>query len=174
VASAVRLTAIGLLTATIGIGASGCDTVDQIHDAVYGDYHRLSPAGGGGVNLTIKRHATDAMAAGFHACKNGGNEDDATCGTAILRVARDQLNGQLRGRAREVWNGDYSVFGYHPNLGKGFRDAEGGDFAEAVGNLESRDNECLRVHWKPSGTNWTTTNDEGVAECSWGQRLQPG
>lgn len=66
------------------------------------------------------------------------------------------------------------MFGYHPNLGKGFRDGEGGDFADAVRNLERRDQECLRVHWKKTGTNWTTTNDEGVAECSRGERLQGG
>jgi hypothetical protein len=86
-------------------------------------------------------------------------------------VARDVIEPKLYGAAREVWNGDYSVFGWHPDIGKGFRDEEGSDFATAVKDLRSRTDECLRVHWKPTGTNWTTVDDEGIAECDFGKKL---
>lgn len=82
--------------------------------------------------------------------------------------------GSIRSLPPEVppmWNGQYSIFGYHPNIGKSFRDDEGPDFASAVHDMKERGHECLRVHWKPTGTNWTTVNDEGVAECSWGMKL---
>jgi hypothetical protein len=172
--STVRLMTTGVLAMPIAIGVSGCKPIDEIHNAIYGDYHRLSPRAGG-IDITIKRHATVAMAALFDACKN--EKTDAICGTVVLRLARDQLDGKfggggLKGPARKVWNGNYSIYGYHPHLGKGFRDAEGDDLAEAIRNLRRRGHECLRVHWKPTGTNWTTSNDEGVAECSWGKPLE--
>jgi hypothetical protein len=157
-----------LLTAVVP-ASSGCGTLREIHDAVYGDYHRLSPATLG-VYITFKRHATDGMVAFFTACKNDGHSD-SVCGTETLRASRDQIEPMLRGRARELWNGQYSVFGYHPHIGKGFRDEEGPDFATAVRDMRARGHECLRIHWKATGTNWTTVNDEGIAECSWGAEL---
>jgi len=164
--SFVRRLTGAVLVAALAMGSMGCGTYNQIHDAVYGDYHRLSPATGG-VYLTIKRHASNDMMGFFDLCKNDGFSD-ATCGTRVLRAANAIMEDKLRGRALEVWNGDYSVFGYHPHIGKGFRDEEGADFATAVRDLRSRTDECLRVHWKPTGTNWTTVDDEGIAECDWG------
>lgn len=161
-----RLMAVAALGALLGSGAVGCGAYRDIQEAIEGDYHHISPATGG-VYLTIKRHASNDMIAFFNFCKNDGAAD-ATCGTRVLRTARDIMADKLHGRALELWNGDYSVFGYHPDLGKGFRDDEGGDFATAVRDLKTRGDECLRVHWKPSGTNWTTVDDEGVAECEWG------
>lgn len=149
--------------------AAACGTVKDIYAAKSGDYHELSPATGG-IYITFKRHATDAMTAFFNICKDDG-KSDATCGRDVLRVARGQLETKLHGAALEVWNGQYSIFGYHPNIGKSFRDDEGPDFASAVHDMKERGHECLRVHWKPTGTNWTTVNDEGVAECSWGMKL---
>lgn len=157
------------LCALLSVAAANCGTVKDIYAAKSGDYHELSPATGG-IYITFKRHATDAMTAFFHTCKNDG-KSDATCGRDVLRVARGQLESKLHGAALELWNGKYSIFGYHPNIGKGFRDEEGADFAGAVYDMEDRDHECLRLHWKATGTNWTTVNDEGVAECSWGMEL---
>lgn len=160
---------MGALAATVSAGSMGCGTIDAVHDAVYGDYHRLSPATGG-VYITIKRHAGNGMMTFFDLCKGDGFSD-ATCGTRTLRAARGVIDGELHGAALQVWNGQYSVFGWHPHIGKGFRDEEGSDFATAVRDLRSRGHECLRVHWKPTGTNWTTCNDEGVTECEWGKKL---
>jgi len=154
------------LCAALGAGAIGCGTYRDISEAINGDYHQISPATGG-VYLTIKRHATDDMILLFNLCKNEGRAD-STCGTRVLRTVRDIMADKLHGRALELWNGEYSVFGWHPHIGKGFRDDEGGDFATAVRDLKTRTDECLRVHWKATGTNWTTVDDEGVSECSWG------
>lgn len=162
----IRTIATTLLT----LVAVNCGTIENIYTAKSGDYHELSPATGG-IYITFKRHATDAMVAFFHVCKNDG-KSDATCGRDVLRAARGLLEGKLHGTALELWNGDYSIFGYHPNIGKGFRDDEAPDFATAVYDLAKRSDECLRIHWKPSGTNWTTVDDEGVAECSWGKKLE--
>ena len=156
-------------SALLCMAAASCGTVENIYAAKSGDYHELSPADFG-VYITFKRHATDAMTVFFHLCKDDG-KSDATCGRDVLRVARGQLGGKLHGAALELWNGQYSIFGYHPNIGKGFRDDEGSDFATAVYDMKKRGHECLRIHWKASGTNWTTVNDEGVAECSWGKKL---
>lgn len=152
------------------LGGGGCANLEPVHEAIYGQYHRLSPATGG-IYITIKRHASDAMMAGFDGCKAEGH-GDSYCGTTVLRIARDILEDKLSGAALQLWNGDYSVYGYHPDIGKGFRDEEGGDFATAVRDLRARGHACLRIHWKPTGTNWTTCADDGVAECSWGTPVQ--
>lgn len=155
--------------ATVLFSTAGCGSIDSVYHAKSGDYHELSPAKGG-VYITFKRHATDGMVAFFTVCRNDG-KSEATCGRDTLRVARGQITGKLHGTALDVWNGDYSIFGFHPDLGKGFRDEEGPDFAIAVKDLKSRNHQCLRIHWKPSGTNWTTVQDAGVSECAWGKEL---
>lgn len=165
-----RLTKVQLLgCAMLSIAAAGCGKPGPIFAAKSGDYHEISPADWG-VYLTIKIHATNGMAAFFHACKSDG-KSDKICGRDTLRVARGVLEKQLHGAAWELWNGDYSIFGYHPHLGKSFDDDQASDLATAVYDLAKRDHECLRVHWKPSGINWTTANDEGIAECSPGKEL---
>lgn len=151
------------------LSLAACGTVEQIFAAKSGDYHEVSPAKGG-VHITIKRHATNAMTAFFWLCKDEG-KSDSICGRDVLRVARGQLEKQLHGTALELWNGKYSIFGWHPHIGKGFRDEEGGDIATEIRELKTNGHECLRLTWKPSGTNWTTENDEGVSECGWGKKL---
>ncbi len=152
------------------VAAGGCGNVEGIHEAIYGKYHRVSPADFG-VYITIKRYATDCMIQEYDICKSKGYSD-GDCGKLVLTSSRTQIEKNLSGRAKELWNGDYSVFGWHPNVGNAFADDEASDLAQAVKDLRSRGHQCLRVHWKPSGENWTTVQDAGVEECSWGERLK--
>lgn len=144
---------------------AGCgDRINEVRDAINGPYHKLSV--GGGVYVTIKKRATNCMVLGYDLCRNDGGAPSA-CGQAVLKQARDKIEPSLSSDAKELWNGELEIGGYHPNLGKGFRDEEGGDLATAIRDLRSRNHECLRVHWLPTGTNWTTM-DDGAAECSLG------
>jgi hypothetical protein len=158
------------VVATIAIAATACGNIENVREAISGDYHQLSPATLG-VYLTIKRHATDGMVAHFLTCRNKGGSDSA-CGTKTLRRARATIVPKLLGDALRAWNGEYPAFGYSPHIGSCFRDEEGMDFATAVRDLAERNHQCLRVHWKSSGTNWTTVQDAGVAECGWGEKLK--
>jgi hypothetical protein len=168
VAKAVFPVLVALLVTLVTSG--GCGNIRDINDAMDGDYHSLSPAPGGAY-LTIKGHATNGMTAFFNNCKNRG-DSDSSCGAATLRRARDAITPKIHGSALGLWNGEYTVYGYHPNIGNGFRDEEGSEFATAVRDLAGRGHECLRVHWKATGTNWTTVDDEGVAECEAGRALE--
>lgn len=152
-------------------GATGCSLPSQLNaitDQLESPLYHISA--GNGVYITIKRHATGCMKALFNFCKAGG-KSDATCGAETLRTARGEIEKGVDGRARQIWFGEYSVFGYHPRIRNGFEDDEGEDFASAVRDLASRTDECLRLHWKPTGENWTTMDDEGYAECSHGKPI---
>lgn len=170
----IRSITLGIVVIVV----SGCGAVDGIHEAIYGKYHRVSPATGG-IYITIKRHATDRMVLGFNLCKSHGRSDD-DCGREVLKAARNTIVPALSGPAKLLWNGDLPIpilptnpiILWHPNVGNAFADDEAGDFAQAVKNLRSREHQCLRIHWKPTGENWTTVQDEGVAECSLGEPLK--
>lgn len=109
----------------------------------------------------------------FNCVAHGKSE--LTCGRETLRAARNIVDRTVSGRAKDLWNGDYSIFGYHPRFKNAFEDDEASDFVQAIHDLDQRGDERLRVHWKPSGENWTTLDNEGFAECSWGERIKlPG
>jgi len=151
---------------------AGCSIGDLI-DSLDSKYYHIS--GGNGVYLTIKRHATGCMIWSWFNCVASG-KSEAICGRDTLRVARDMIDKTIpAGRPRDLWYGNYSIFGYHPRFRNGFEDDEASDFVTAIHDLAARTDECLRVHWKPTGENWTTLDDEGFAECSWGERVKvPG
>ncbi|HEX8437653.1 hypothetical protein [Archangium sp.] len=142
---------------------AGCGKLQKVREAIDGPYHRLA-AGTGGVYLTIKGNATNCMTSFYDGCRKNG-ESSTACARVLLDLSRGKIEESLEGRAKELWNGQYSVYGFHPNIGKGFRSEEAGDLATAVQDLRSRNHECLRVHWKPTGTNWTT-QDGSATECS--------
>jgi hypothetical protein len=164
----LRLAALGSVLAL----SAGCSIGDLV-DSLDSKYYHIS--GGNGVYLTIKRHASGCMIYSWFNCVAGGKSQE-TCARDTLRVAKDIVTRSVpAGRPRDLWNGDYSIFGYHPRFKNAFEDAEAGDFLQAIRDLGSRTDECLRVHWKPTGENWTTLDDEGFAECSWGERVKiPG
>lgn len=142
---------------------AGCG-LNEVREAIDGRYHKLSA--GNGVYLTIKRIATSCMIYSYDICRSTGKSLQV-CGQETLKVSREAIERSLKSPAKELWNGQGLVYGLHPNIGRGFRDEEAVDFATAIKDLRSRNHECLRMHWKPTGTNWTTM-DESAAECSHG------
>ena len=146
------------------ITASGC-SLGRLLDALDGPYYHISA--GNGVYITLQRHATECMVWAFNNCKSSG-KSDSICGRDVLRTSRGIIEKSLGGTALDIWLGNYSIAGYHPRLKNGWEDDEADDFATAVYDLASRTDECLRLHWKPTGENWTTIDDEGFAECDWG------
>lgn len=147
---------------------SSCGNLERFSEAADDKYHKLSYNPPQGVDLTIKRHATDAMVAFFKGCEN--NKSANGCAKDLLNISSSKIEGAMTGRARELWNGQYSIFGYHPNFGKGFYANEAGDLVTAISDLKKRGHKCLCVTWTPGGTNWTTRAAGG--NCTYGSKLK--
>lgn len=141
---------------------------DPDKEVTNGYYHRVSRAAEG-VSITFKRHATNAMIAAFDVCQSAGG-NPSSCGTITLRLARELVILKLSGPALELWNGNYAVWGYSPNIGDSFRDEKGPDFATAVQDFVPRSSDCLRIDWKPADAKWTSVG-ETDNECEWGESL---
>jgi hypothetical protein len=157
-----------LFAIVFSLATVGCGHLENFSEPLNGDYHQLSYNAPAGVDMTIQRHATKAMVSFYDAKgKNTSNEAQAK---SLLKIAFDEINKNAKGRARELWNGNYSIFGYHPNFGKGFRESEWNDLISAIRDMKTRNHECLCVTWTAGGTNWTTRNAGG--KCGWGKKLK--
>ena len=148
---------------------SSCGELEQFTEPLEDSYHKVSYNPPHGVDLTIKGHATKAMV-NFHAAlKRDGKTDEETFKT-LLKVSNEKIESAANGRAKELWNGKYSIFGYHPDFGKGFRPDKWSDLRTAFRDMKSKRHECLCVTWTPGGTNWTT-RDMGD-NCTMGDELK--